>query len=74
MLGTYLDAEGRAYPKTATLAANLGIAPATVRTHLRSLETGGYLITTRGVRHGSAVTRIGYQVTVPLESLLPSLD
>ena len=45
-------------PPGRELAARLGISPLTLRVALKSLESTGYIVTTRGQRGGSRVTEL----------------
>ena len=49
---------GDKLPPATELAARLGISRVTLRLALRSLESTGYLITTRGAHGGSRVTDV----------------
>jgi DNA-binding FadR family transcriptional regulator len=49
---------GDRLPPSRDLAARLGISQLTLRVGLRSLEAGGYVVTTRGARGGTRVSDI----------------
>jgi hypothetical protein len=74
-LGTFMDADGCAYPSQETIAAAASSSRRTVGTHLEAAASCGWIRTEQRLQPGQRWRLTHYQASVParFEDLIPAL-